>query len=76
MSEHAADVEEIHDDIEHQLGHSWFFNPEDIRVVAQGGKVILTGTVRSDRERRMAGAAAWAHEGVTDVANELIVVEP
>ena len=74
MSDHAADVEEISDDIEHHLGHSWFFDPETITVtVAEGGKVTLAGTVRSDRERRMAAAAAWAHEGVTDVENGLTV---
>ena len=74
MSETIAELEEhISDDIEHVLGHSWFFDPENITVVVQGGKVILTGTVRSDRERRMAAAAAWSHEGVTDVENALVV---
>ncbi len=73
MSEDIADVEEINDDIEHVLGHSWFFDPQNITVVVQGGKVILTGTVRSDRERRMAAAAAWSHEGVSDVENDLRV---
>lgn len=76
MSEHiadAADVEEIGDDIEHHLGHSWFFDPEAITVTVQAGKVTLTGVVRSERERRMAAAAAWSHEGVTDVANALTV---
>jgi osmotically-inducible protein OsmY len=73
MSERLADAEEISDDIEHHLGHSWFFDPENITVTVQGGRVILTGTVRSDRERRMAASAAWAHEGVTDVENQLTV---
>jgi osmotically-inducible protein OsmY len=76
MSEHiaeAADVEEISDDIEHHLGHSWFFDPENITVTVEHGKVTLTGTVRSVRERRMAAAAAWSHEGVTDVENKLTV---
>lgn len=74
MSEDIAELEEhISDDIEHVLGHSWFFNPESITVLVQGGKVTLTGTVRSDRERRMAAAAAWSHEGVSDVDNELRV---
>jgi osmotically-inducible protein OsmY len=74
MSEDIAEVEEhITDDIEHQLGHSWFFDPHTITVVVEGGKVTLTGAVRSDRERRMAAAAAWAHEGVSDVENDLTV---
>jgi osmotically-inducible protein OsmY len=72
-SEHTPDAEEVVDDIEHTLGHSWFFNPEAIEVSIADGVVTLTGKVRSQRERRMAAAAAWAHEGVTDVVNELEV---
>ncbi|HUO12216.1 MAG TPA: BON domain-containing protein [Caulobacteraceae bacterium] len=68
-----ADVEEISDDITHVLGHSWFFDPQTIKVYVDGSSVRLTGTVRSERERRMAAAAAWSHEGVTQVANELVV---
>jgi osmotically-inducible protein OsmY len=72
--EHAADAEQIYDDIDHELGHSWFFDPQTISVAVEAdGKVRLTGTVRSQRERRMAAAAAWAHEGVTEVENDLVV---
>jgi osmotically-inducible protein OsmY len=70
--EHEAEV--VSDDITHVLGHSWFFDPQTINVSVQGGKVRLTGTVRSDRERRMAAAAAWEEDGVTDVENELTIV--
>jgi osmotically-inducible protein OsmY len=69
------DPETLNDDIQHALGHSWFFDPEAITVSITGGKVILTGNVRSQRERRMAAAAAWAHEGVTDVRNDLAVAD-
>jgi len=72
-AEHAPNVEEISDDITHVLGHSWFFDPQTIKVALDGGVVRLIGTVRSERERRMAAAAAWAVEGVTDVKNELVV---
>jgi osmotically-inducible protein OsmY len=72
-SEHEPDAEDIVDDIEHQLGHSWFFNPEAIQVSISAGVVTLTGKVRSARERRMAAAAAWAHDGVVDVKNQLEV---
>ena len=68
-----ADAEQINDTVEHVLGHSWFFNPENITVTVDGGKVTLTGTVRSERERRMAAAAAWSNEGVQDVTNQLTV---
>ena len=73
-AEHQPDLEEVSDDITHVLGHSWFFDPQTMTVTGLGGRVVLTGTVRSQRERRMAAAAAWAHEGVTDVENNLIVV--
>ena len=69
----AHEVEEIGDDITHVLGHSWFFDPQTIRVKVDGGNITLLGTVRSERERRMAAAAAWSHEGVTDVDNQLVV---
>jgi osmotically-inducible protein OsmY len=67
--------EEISDDVEHVLGHSWFFDPQTIKVVVDGGKVQLIGTVRSERERRMAAAAAWSHEGVEEVDNQLTIAK-
>jgi osmotically-inducible protein OsmY len=73
--EHIAseDAEHIVDDIDHALGHSWFFDPQTIHVSVEDGTVRLKGTVRSQRERRMAAAAAWAHEGVLEVDNQLVV---
>jgi osmotically-inducible protein OsmY len=73
--EHRASSEAVTDDIDHALGHSWFFDPQTIRVSIVGGTVTLTGNVRSQRERRMAAAAAWAHEGITDVENDLVVMD-
>jgi osmotically-inducible protein OsmY len=66
-----SSAEVVQDDITHSLGHSWFFDPHTLEVHFDGGRITLTGTVRSQRERRMAAAAAWAHEGVTDVDNQL-----
>ncbi len=71
--ESAPDPELLSDDIEHALGLSWFFDPQTIKVSIQDGHVVLTGHVRTARERRMAAAAAWAHDGVVDVRNELVV---
>jgi osmotically-inducible protein OsmY len=73
MTEVHVDAEGLDDDITHALGHSWFFDPHTITVAIQGGAVTLKGTVRSERERKMAAAAAWAEPGVTDVTNELVV---
>jgi osmotically-inducible protein OsmY len=72
MPEH-VDAEELSDDITHALGHSWFFDPHTISVAIHGGEVTLTGTVRSQRESKMAAAAAWAEPGVTNVTNALVV---
>jgi len=74
-NEHSPASEAVTDDIDHVLGHSWFFDAQTIQVSITSGKVTLSGEVRSQRERRMAAAAAWAHEGVTDVENDLVVVE-
>jgi osmotically-inducible protein OsmY len=68
-----VDAEEVGDDITHALGHSWFFDPHTITVEINGGAVTLVGTVRSERERKMAAAAAWAEPGVSDVVNQLVV---
>jgi osmotically-inducible protein OsmY len=73
MSTQQIDPKEVHDDITHLLGYSWFFDPQNIRVSVAGGEITLSGTVRSERERRMAAAAAWEEDGVTDVRNDLTV---
>jgi len=69
-----VDVSTISDDIMHALHRSWFFDPKTITVTADGGKVLLAGTVGSLHERQVAAATAWAAPGVTDVENDIAVV--
>ena len=44
-----------------------------IKVTAEGGKVTLTGSVRSWPERADAKRAAWSATGVTEVDDRLMV---
>jgi osmotically-inducible protein OsmY len=66
-------TETISEDIMHALRRSWFFDDNNIKVSAEGGKVRLSGTVESWSERRTAGATAWAAPGTTDVENDIRV---
>jgi osmotically-inducible protein OsmY len=74
-NDHSLTSGAVTDDVDHVLGHSWFFDAQTIAVSIADGVVTLSGQVRSQRERRMAAAAAWAHEGVTDVENDLVVAD-
>jgi len=68
-----VDVSSLSDDISHALHRSWFFRPDDVMVSAEGGRVLLTGTVHTPHERQVAAAAAWAAPGTTAVQNELAI---
>ncbi len=62
----------IKSDIMVALKRSWF-NPENIDVTANDGKVTLTGTVEYWDERALAATTAWAAPGVTSVNNDISV---
>jgi osmotically-inducible protein OsmY len=70
-----VDVSNISDDIMHALHRSWFFDPKTITVSAQGGRVRLTEAVHSPHDRQVAAATAWAAPGVTDVENEIAIID-
>ena len=56
------------------LSRSAEADAKKITVIATGGKVTLTGTVRSWPERADAERAAWSATGVTEVDDRLAVV--
>ena len=63
----------ISNDITHALHRWWFFDENDIKVSAEGGKVRLTGTVESWSDRQKTASTAWAAPGTTSVENDLRV---
>jgi osmotically-inducible protein OsmY len=68
------DTASLSDDITHALHRSWFFNPDNVHVRAEGGSVVLSGTVPSPHDRQVAAQTAWSAPGVTSVENDIAVV--
>jgi osmotically-inducible protein OsmY len=62
------------DDITHALHRSWFFDPQQVHVRANGGSVVLSGVVYSHYERQVAARTAWSAPGTTNVENDIAVV--
>jgi len=60
-------------DIEHALHRSWYYDPDTIKVAAQGGKITLSGKVSNWNARRLAGSTAWSAPGATFVENDITV---
>ncbi|MEA2528674.1 MAG: hypothetical protein QOG89_318 [Thermomicrobiales bacterium] len=64
---------EIKSGIERALLRSAEVDAEQIKVIVEGGRVILTGVVHSWAEREAAEQAAWRAPGATQVINKIEV---
>lgn len=67
-----VNTENLSSDISKALHRSWF-EPDRVKVASDGGKVTLTGSVKSWRERELAASTAWAAPGAIYVTNELVI---
>jgi len=63
---------EIKEKIRTALHRSWY-EPVNVTVSADGGKVRLTGSVRTWYERQQAETAAWGAPGVTQVDDSITI---
>ena len=70
----AVQAEVVKDAIEKALKRDAEIDAEHVSVSTNGGKVTLTGTIRSWGQRQEAGAAAWNAPGVTEVQNNLAIL--
>ena len=66
-----VNTENLSNDISLALNRSWFFDLDEIKVTAEGGKVRLSGTVGSPHERLVAANVAWSAPGVVAVENDI-----
>ncbi len=64
----------LSDNITHALHRSWFFDPANVHVRAEGGKVVLSGSVHSFDELKVVARTAWSTQGVTNVENDIAVI--
>lgn len=64
----------IKDAIEKVLKRDAEIDEKNIKVTTDGGKVKLSGSIRSWTERDEVASAAWSTPGVTEVENDLVIV--
>ena len=65
-------ADDVSQNITRALHRSWFYDPNTIKVSAQGGKIKLTGQVTTWNARDLAGDTAWSAPGATFVENDIV----
>jgi osmotically-inducible protein OsmY len=68
-----VNADDVGQNIMRALHRTWFYDPNTIKVSAQGGKIKLTGQVTTWNARDLAGATAWSAPGATFVENDIAV---
>jgi osmotically-inducible protein OsmY len=68
-----VNADDVGQNITRALHRSWFYDPNMIKVSAQGGTIRLTGQVTTWNARDLAGKTAWSAPGATSVENEITV---
>ena len=64
-------VDQVHERIHRALDRVAPFEADSISVVAEGGRITLSGIVDSAHERDLVEDAAWSVPGVTQVKDDL-----
>ena len=62
-----VNADDLGQNITRALHRSWFYDPNTIKVSAQGGKIKLTGQVATWNARDLAGATAWSAPGASTI---------
>lgn len=68
-----VNIMNLSDDIASALHRSWFYDSDNVKVSADGGKVRLSGTVETWHDREVAESTAWAAPGANAVENNIVV---
>ena len=68
-----VNADDVSQNVTRALHRTWFYDPNTIKVSAQGGKIKLTGQVTTWSARDLAGATAWSAPGATFVENDIAV---
>ena len=69
----AVEPQDVKDKIISAFQRNALLDSRRIKIETRGGKVILSGSVRSWGERAEAQWVAWAAPGVSDVENNIII---